>query len=252
MRFIKKLLFILPCLFLLFNAIPMSALVYAQEDSTKQIEGELVFDFGEVDTEALQSAEKPPPPGHPLFYVFPAILFGIVFVLIFILWIKAKNAPQWQPFFLGQLPPSFKLMITIFLSVYGLVHIVALINVYIQTRIVYPGAAEYFFYMPIQKLTGITHAHLFGLTTMYALTSVAFMFTRAKERIKIPVIAAAFLGAPFDLYSWWLIKYQGAQYEVMSAFSGGTFSLAFLTMFTFIMLELWFLKEPPNNPEEGR
>ncbi len=242
MSFMKKLLFILPLLFF-FNSVSVSVPAYAQEDSLEQVEGELMFDFGEVDTEALQSAEKPAPPGKPIFYVLPGIVFIIVLMLIFKLWLGAKNYSQWKPFFLGDLPPSFKLLITIFFSVYGLVHVVALINVYIQTRIVYPSVGEYFFYMPIQKLTGTTHAHLFGLTTMYALTSVVFMFTSAKERLKIPVIAAAFLGAPFDLYSWWLIKFLGEKYEIMSAFSGGTISTAFLIMYGFVIYELWFKKK---------
>lgn len=242
MRFIKKSWLPLTCLFLLFNTMPTSVPVYAQEDSAEQVEGELIFDFGEVDTEALQSAERPAPPGLLIFYILPAILFIIVLFLIFKLWLGAKGYPRWKPFFLGDLPPSFKLLITIYFSVYGLVHVVALINVYIQTRIVYPSVEEYFFYMPIQKLTGTTHAHLFGLTTMYALTSVVFMFTSAKERLKIPVIAAAFLGAPFDLYSWWLIKFLGEKYEIMSAFSGGTISTAFLIMYGFVVYELWFKK----------
>lgn len=249
MRLIREFNLIALGLFFLVAAISVAIPIYAQ-GQLEQIEGETAFDFGEISASSLQSAEKFLPPGQPFFYILPAIFFVIVFILILILWLKAKNISKWHPFFLGRLPPSFKLLITLCFSVYGLVHIGALINVYIQTRVVYPSVAEYFFYMPIQKLTGITHAHLFGHATMYVLTAIAFMFTRASERIKIPVIAAAFLGAPFDIYSWWLIKYLGAKYEILSAVSGAAISSAFLTMYIFVMLELWFRKEPCKATEE--
>lgn len=250
MRRIQKFNLIALGLLFFIAAISIVIPIYAQGPA-EQIEGEAAFDFGEVDTSNLQSAEKPLPPGQPFLYILPAFFFAAALALILVLWLKAKNISKWHSFFLGRLPPSFKLLITLYFSVYGLVHIGALINVYVQTRIVYPSVAEYFFYMPIQKLTGITHAHLFGHATMYALTAIAFMFTRASERIKIPVIAAAFLGAPFDIYSWWLIKYLGAKYEILSAFSGGAISIAFLTMYIFVMLELWFRKEPAKAREEG-
>ena len=89
------------------------------------------------------------------------------------------------------------------------------------------------------KLAAMTHAHLFGLVTMYTLISALFLFTRLGERLKILILSTAISGGLWDVTSWWLIKYASAKFEIISILSGAMAALGFLTMILFILYETW-------------
>lgn len=223
----------------------MVATALAQVPQGSQTERELTFEFGEVKPEQLESATRERPPVNAFLFAAPSLIF--VALLCGLIWLlRRRRDPttvQWTAVDLGRLPDSAKVLITLPLVIYGFVHLFALFTVYLQTRVAWTSAEEYFFYMKPWKLSATSHVHLFGHATMYSLVGLAFLFTRVPEKLKIAILATPVISAPLDIYSWWLMKYVSAKFELLSMGSGMLFSLGFLTMAVTTFYEVW-LREP--------
>lgn len=176
-----------------------------------------------------------------IFAVYLALGAALLGFLIF-----KKKKPWLSPLNLRELPDSAKTIGTLAIAAYGLVHIFAMLEAYTQTRVVFSSAAEYFFYMKAVKLIATSHAHLFGHATMYALTSLAFIFTSLSERWKVLFISLAMGAGLLDVPSWWMIKYAGGGFEAFSALAGAMSAAGWGFMAARIVFELWFQKESQN------
>ena len=97
--------------------------------------------------------------------------------------------------------------ITLGLFAYILVHILAIWEVYLITKVSFKSTSEYFFYMKLPKLVATSHAHFFGQGTMYLLTSLIFVFSKLKENWKLVFICLAMSAGLLDVPSWWATKY---------------------------------------------
>ncbi len=176
-----------------------------------------------------------------------AIVLFVFYVLfgLFILWrLVSKAVGKWiPPVSLSQWPPSGKALATLLLIAFGLVHVFALMEIYLQSRVSFTSTEEYFFYMSPTKLAATSHAHFFGHAVMYGLTSFMFLFTGVGERWKVLVIALTLAGGLLDVPSWWMIKYAGGRFEVFSILAAALSSTGWLMMASRIAFEIHFSKK---------
>jgi len=173
-----------------------------------------------------------------LFLLYVALGVCLLAFLLF-----RKKRPWNPPRGLKYWPDSAKTLITLMLIAYGLVHLLAILEVYMQSRVVFGSAGEYFFYMKPEKLAATSHAHIFGHGTMYALTCVLFLFSSVSERWKVAIICLALSGGLLDVPSWWMIKYAGAKFEALSIVAGVMSAAGWISMAGRIFYEVWFQKE---------
>lgn len=198
------------------------------------------LDLGEEDAQAVVEAGSQYPKARLallVFSVYLALGMGIIAFLIF------KKKKSWEPpIKLKDLPDSAKVIGTLVIFSYALVHLFALIAVFVRTS-VSGSAEEYFSYMTPGGLAAISHAHFFGHATMYALTSVAFLLTSVSEKWKVVFISLALGSGLLDVPSWWMIKYAGGNFEVFSIISGLMAVVGWGFMAFRILYELWFQRE---------
>jgi hypothetical protein len=152
-----------------------------------------------------------------------------------------KKKKTWvPPTFLENFPVSAKAAITLGLVSYSFVHILALTEVFLVTKISFKSTSEYFFYMKLPKLLATSHAHFFGHGTMYMATGLIFIFSKISETWKIIFISIALSAGLLDVPSWWAIKYGGAEYELFSGLAGIMSVIGWGFMAVRIFYELWW------------
>lgn len=200
----------------------------------------LVLDLGMEQADKVVSSESLFPFANLTLIIFSIyVLLGIALILFFFL----KKKKEWKPpLLLQDFPFSAKIAITLGLISYGLVHVFALIDVYLVTKTSFKSSSEYFFYMKLPKLVATSHAHFFGHGTMYMTTSLIFVFSKLKEFWKLIFISLALSAGLLDVPSWWAIKYGGGQYEFFSGLAGVMSVVGWGTMAIRISYELWWLE----------
>jgi hypothetical protein len=141
-------------------------------------------------------------------------------------------------------PFPAKLAISFLLFAFGLTHALAAITVYLDTRVVYSSAQEYFFYLKPARLTALSHAHLMAIATMDGIVSLFFAMRYSSRNygFSSAVITMTFIGIFGDVGSWWLTKYFGESFELLSMFTGIFFSLGFAVMSLAVFRDLWFFQ----------
>ena len=195
------------------------------------------LEFGPQDPTQVVSPESLFPFARMTFISFSIYFFIGLSLLAFFLFSKRK---QWRPPILIQdFPSSAKVLTTLTLISYGLVHVFALLEVYVVTKISFKSTSEYFFYMKLPKLMATSHTHFFGHGTMYFITSFVFLFSRVNEFWKIIFISLAMSAGLLDVSSWWAIKYGGSQYEIFSAIAGIMSVIGWGGMAFRILYESW-------------
>ena len=146
------------------------------------------------------------------------------------------------PLDLHAAPLSGKMAVTLLLLVYGATHVVALITVYLDTRVVYETTEEYFKFIKPARLSALSHAHLMGIATMDGIVALLYAWSRRSGGLACAVIAMTFVGIAGDIASWWLIKYAGGGFEWMSAVAGVAFTLGFSIMTLGLLRNAWWPK----------
>lgn len=198
------------------------------------------LDFGTQDPTQIISTESMYPQSQLtliLFIIYALCGIGLISFLIL------KKRKEWSPpILLENLPMSAKAAITLVLISYVLVHVFALFEVYLKSRIDFKSTTEYFFYMKLTKLVATSHAHFFGHGTMYFLTSLIFIFSRLREHWKIIFISLAMAAGLLDVPSWWAIKYGSEYYEIFSALAGTLSLTGWGFMTARISYEIWWIE----------
>ncbi len=196
------------------------------------------LDFGTQDPAQVVSPESLFPFAKLVLISFSIyFLLGLALLAFFLL----RKRKSWTPPILIQdFPSSAKVLATLTLISYGLVHIFALLEVYAVTKISFKSTSEYFFYMKLPKLMATSHAHFFGHGTMYFITSALFLFSKLNEFWKIVFISLALSAGLLDVSSWWAIKFGGSQYEVFSAIAGVMSVVGWGFMAIRILYEAWW------------
>ena len=171
---------------------------------------------------------------------------GVLFVLILLIGMLPKiflGCKKWggrsnDTLQLAQLPSVVKLTLFLFLVGFCLVQLVASITVYTQTMVEHPDAVEYFHLMRGVKLLGLSHAHLFGYTAMFGIVGLMVCGAELGAYSRGVLVCGMMLSAMTDVMSWWMIKYFGAAFELVTYGSGILFGGCFLLSLIFILKSL--------------
>lgn len=180
----------------------------------------------------------------------------VAFVLVGLMVIGVVAATVWgrrathQParFSLQAVPLAAKLTGSFVLAIYVATHVLGAITVYLDTRVLYPSTAEYFYYLKPARLTALSHAHLMAISTMDALAALAFSLSRRTSGFATGVVTATFMGVVGDIGAWWLIKYLGGGYELVSIATGVLFGGGFAVMTAVLLRDMWRGGNSPSLP----
>lgn len=145
---------------------------------------------------------------------------------------------------LSGLPFPFKWLATLMLASYAMTHGLAAILVWEVTTRVDSSAQEHFAYKTFAALLRMAHQHTFGHGTMYFLTGALFLLCGLPNRIAVPVVTGAFLGAWLDHASWFGLKYFSARWELLSMASGAAYAACFAFMAAAILWRMWVPSRP--------
>ncbi len=212
-----------------------------QESSQKgSSSGELEFSQVPIPEGGIIKVEESKSSGRMWGWVAVSILISLGSIMgISLLAINRWGDRIHLPLTAGDLPGSARVMFTLALLIFGLVHVFGMTTAYIMAEKVNLNAGEYFFYMKIGKLTGMTHAHLFGTMVMHLVVAAIFLLTGIRENYKVVLITATMLGSPMDIASWWLIKYVSPLFEALAYVGEVTSEIGYLTMTLITLYALW-------------
>lgn len=171
--------------------------------------------------------------------------FGVyVAVGCWIVWRLIRKAPSWTPPVpVGHWPSAAKALVALTMISFALVHVFALLEVYLQSRKSFSSAEEYFFYMSPAKLAASSHAHFFGHAVMYGVTGAVFLWTAVGEPWKTAVIALTLAGGLLDTPAWWMIKFAGGGFEAFSILAAILSSGGWTIMSGRIFYEMFILRK---------
>jgi hypothetical protein len=131
-------------------------------------------------------------------------------------------------------PMTVQWVAVLFLVGFSLTQAIAGITVYWQTMLANANAHEYFQMMRPAKLLGLSHAHLFGYTVLFGLTGLMVSGASLKPYTRGVLVAGMVLSAITDVGSWWLLKYFGPAFEIVTVGSGLIIGLCFFLSLFFI------------------
>ena len=145
---------------------------------------------------------------------------------------------------------SVKVLITMFLMMIALAHVVAILQAHSRTQLDREKTITYFRGNPDDpdslqipqsygSMITILHAHTFGQTMMIGLVGLLFALTGLGERVKAGGIVIAFLSSLLSNGSPWLIRYVGDGWVLLLEISGAMLIVSFATMFFFILRDVW-------------
>ncbi|MFZ5471558.1 MAG: hypothetical protein ACOZIN_19200 [Myxococcota bacterium] len=158
---------------------------------------------------------------------------------------KRADGKGEPPLHLGNWPLPAKLALTLTVAVFAAAHLVAAVTVYLDTRVVYSSTEEYFRYLKPARLSALSHAHLMGIATMEGLTGLAYGLSRRTSAFSSAIVTLALVGVIGDIGSWWLTKYAGAGFELLSIATGVFFSLGFAVMALALLRDMWLGRGGP-------
>ncbi len=145
---------------------------------------------------------------------------------------------------------SVKVLITMFLVMIAIAHVVAILQVHSRTQFDREKTITYFRGNPDDPdslqlpqsygaMITISHAHTFSQTMMIGLVGLLFALTSLGEKVKAGGIIAAFLSSLLSNGSPWLVRYAGPEWALLLEVSGAMLMASFATMLFFILRDLW-------------
>lgn len=140
---------------------------------------------------------------------------------------------------LRRLPGGATIAITATLAIYGLVHALGALAVVMQTRELFTSAEEYFAYLTPARLASLSHAHLMGIATLQVFGALLYTLSRGDGPLPRAICTLAFVGVGADIGSWWLTKYRGGSWEIVSMAAGIACAAAYLWMAFAATRDLW-------------
>ena len=200
-------------------------------------EGQLNLDAVEVpggNVEAVRGIPSSTPAPIAL------VLVGLMVIAVVAATVWGRRAPP-QPaqISLQGAPLAARLTGTFLLAIFATTHLLGAITVYLDTRVVYASTAEYFQYLKPARLTALSHAHLMAIATMDGFAALFFSLSRPTSGFATGVVTATFMGVVGDIGAWWLIKYLGGSYELVSIATGLLFGGGFSVMAVVLLRDMW-------------
>lgn len=236
---------------------PILENVFAANEESGTLSLDLNLPADEENVQAVELTE--PSPFARLWLVVSFLVYASILTAIVLYARKNQHVLPHRNIYLSAFPAAAKILITIVLFMFTLVHVLGLWDAYLQTHEVFESAEEYFGYMKLAKLVSLSHPHLFGFALMYLLVGGLFIFTSWSEPVKSLILAIPILSALFDVLSWWMIKMVSSDFELLTIFTGIAFGTGFGLMTLLILKEMWLgsrhelaYRETPHRMEKGQ
>jgi hypothetical protein len=148
---------------------------------------------------------------------------------------------------LSKAPASLKLFATVMLLVVGLIYLVLLVHIWIDTEMKAANIAEAYGGMEYIELTDHAHTYLpYYSLFVFLLPVLIFMFTSFGERLKRFFAVFPFVVIVIDIGSMYLIPYLWRGFGWVLFFAGTTLGITFLFLFILNVYDLWLRKSPRN------
>ncbi len=146
---------------------------------------------------------------------------------------------------LSQLPTSFKLLLSTLLCVIGIVYLVLIVNIYIDTELKPSIITEAYGDMEYIELSANAHIDLphYALF-IFAFPVLVFMFSSYSEPLKRFMAVFPFVMVIADVGSMFLIPYLNKVFFSYTLWAAGaSLAITFLYLFIAIHHDLWFKKQ---------
>jgi hypothetical protein len=144
-------------------------------------------------------------------------------------WRQAQGF-EGQGFRLRDFPPAIRLVTAIIFVGFFVVQVVAVIGVYIQTRIIHESTHAYFQYVSWPRMVSLGHVHLFGFFLIYGFYGSLLAMTDMRLKAKCVFISMMLWAGVFDLVAWMGIKKFSAQFEWLASFTGSAIGVSMLVV----------------------
>lgn len=146
---------------------------------------------------------------------------------------------------------SLKITVTFFLLFVGIGYIFGLINIYNNVGFSYTGIVVHYrgseqeMTVPpdfaFSKLVQEHHVHLFGLSLVFFLVCLLFVFTSLPEKVKAFLVSMPFIGMFVDFAGLWLTVFSHAFFGWFSLVFGGVMAISFFIIIGRPLYEMWVL-----------
>ena len=148
-------------------------------------------------------------------------------------------------FRLSEVPKHFKLLISSLLCIIGLVYIVLIVNIWIDTELRPSIIIEAYGDMEYIELSANAHIDLPHYSLfIFALPVFLFMFSSYSDKLKRFLAVFPFVMIIVDVGSMYLIPYLNKVFFSYSLWLAGTcLAITFLFLFIFIQYDMWFKKQ---------
>ena len=146
---------------------------------------------------------------------------------------------------LSELPTQFKLLISSLLCIIGLIYIVLVVNIWIDTELRPSIIIEAYGDMEYIELTANAHIDLphYALF-LFAIPVFLFMFSSYPDKLKRFMAVFPFVMVIVDVGSMYLIPYLNKVFFSYTLWLAGTcLAITFLLLFIFVQYDMWFKKQ---------
>jgi hypothetical protein len=146
---------------------------------------------------------------------------------------------------------SFKVLVSLFLTLIGIGYVFGLINIFNNTGFSYTGLVVHYrgdidaMTLPPEfvfaKLIHEHHVHLFGLALLFFLVGWIFTRTNLPEVVKAALVATPFIAMMLDFTSFWLLVFASPRFAWLSIAFGGFMAVSFFLLIGRPLYEMWVL-----------
>ena len=146
---------------------------------------------------------------------------------------------------LSKLPTRFKLLASALLCVIGIVYIVLIVNIWIDTELKPSIIIEAYGDMEYIELSANAHIDLPHYSLfLFAIPVFLFMFSSYSDKLKCFLAVFPFVMILVDVGSMYLIPYLNKVFFSYTLWLAGTcLAITFLLLFIFILYDMWFKKQ---------
>ena len=146
-------------------------------------------------------------------------------------------------FKLSTAPISIKLLATSLLCVIGLIYLVLVVHIWIDTEMKPSMVAEAYGYMEYIELTDHAHFYLpYYALFIFAIPIAIFMFTSYNEKLKSFFGVFPFLVIIVDIASMYLIPYLWTGFAMVLWLAGTCLGISLFILFIMTMYDIWLKK----------
>ena len=138
---------------------------------------------------------------------------------------------------------SIKLLVTSLLCIIGLIYLLLVVHIWIDTEMKPSMVAEAYGYMEYIEITDHAHFYLpYYALLIFAIPIALFMFTSFNETIKCLFAVYPFLVIVVDIASMYLIPYLWTGFAMVLWLAGTCLGISLMILTILILYDTWLKK----------